>query len=64
MFSFDLLIVLYCVIYLILIIKILKKAKLKNPKLNIKKWFLSESLSIPGFLIFSLMMIRLLMKLF
>ena len=33
-------------------------------KLNIKKWFLSESLSIPGFLIFSLMMIRLLMKLF
>ena len=64
MFSFDLLIVLYCVIYLVLIIRILKKAKLKNPKLNIKKWFLSESISIPGFLIFSLMMIRLLMKLF
>ena len=64
MFSFDLLIVLYCVIYLVLIIRILKKAKLKNPKLNIKKWFLSESLSIPGFLIFSLMFIRLLVKLF
>jgi hypothetical protein len=38
MFSFDLLIVLYCVIYLILIIKILKKARLKNPKLNIYSW--------------------------
>ena len=64
MFSYHLLLVFFCVVYLIIISRFLKKAKLKNPKLDVKKWFLSESISIPGFLIFSLMIIRLLMTLF
>ena len=54
----------FFVIYFVLISRLLKNAKLKNPKLDVKKWLLSESLSIPGFLIFSLMIIRLLVKLF
>jgi cytochrome b561 len=64
LFSYDLLIVFFFVIYLVLISRLLKNAKLKNPKLDVKKWLLSESLFIPGFLIFSLMFIRLLVKLF
>lgn len=64
LFSYDLLIVFFFVIYLVLISKLLKNAKLKNSKLDVKRWLLSESLSIAGFLIFSLMIIRLLVKLF
>ena len=64
LFSYDLLIVFFFVIYLVLISRLLKNAKLKSPKLDVKKWLLSESLFITGFLIFSLMMIRLLVKSF
>ena len=54
----------FCFIYLLLVIIVISKSKKENPNLKIKEYLLSESLFIPGFLLFLYMFIKFLYKVF
>ena len=60
----DWLMPIFCIAWIMLVTYQIVKAKRSNPQLNIKEFLKSETLFIPGFIVFIIMITRISLKIF